>query len=211
MEIVGVVADTRRTGYESAVRPETYQPQTQAPSNGMMLVIRTQGDPTAIIPAVRQVVRELEPNVALQSPRPITDLLAEMTSQRRLNTILLTVFGSVAGLLAAVGIYGVLAYSVQSRTRELGVRLALGASHRDVLGLVLREGLSLAGAGLVLGLVAALALTRTMESMLYHVRTFDPATFAAIAGVAILVSVAACCVPAWRALRVDPLTALRTD
>jgi putative ABC transport system permease protein len=211
MEIVGVVADTRRTGYESAVRPETYIPHAQNPSTGMMLVLRSAGDPMALVPTVRQVVKELEPNVAVQSARPITDLLAEMTSQRRLNTILLTVFGVVAGLLASVGIYGVLAYSVQSRTRELGVRLALGASGSNVVGLVLREGLTLAGTGLVLGLAGAFALTRTMESMLYHVRTFDPATFAAIAGVAVLVSLAACLVPAWRALRVDPITALRTE
>jgi ABC-type antimicrobial peptide transport system permease subunit len=177
----------------------------------MTLVIRTKGDPSAAIPMVRAVVRDLEPNVALQAPRPMADVLVDMTAQRRLNTILFTVFGIVAGLLAAVGIYGVLAYSVEARARELGVRVALGASRPSIVRLVLREGLTLAAVGLVIGLAGALALTQTMSTLLYQVSAFDPVTFAAIAGVAVIVSLAACLVPAWRALRVDPITALRAD
>ena len=125
--------------------------------------------------------------------------------------MLLAVFGVVAGLLAAVGIYGVLAYSVEARTREMGVRVALGASRASILALVLREGLMLAGIGLVLGLAGALALTRTMRTLVYQVSTVDPATFAVIAAVAATVSLAACLIPAWRAVRVDPILALRAD
>jgi len=211
MEIVGVVADTRRTGYESVVRPETYLPHAQSPSGGMMLVIRSAGDAQSAAPALRAAVRDLDTTVALQGVRPITDLLVDMTAQRRLNTVLLAVFGVVAGLLAAVGIYGVLAYSVEARTREMGVRVALGASRASILALVLREGLMLAGIGLVLGLAGALALTRTMRTLVYQVSTVDPATFAVIAAVAATVSLAACLIPAWRAVRVDPILALRAD
>jgi len=213
MEIVGVVADSRRTGYESVVRPETYLPHAQSPNGGMMLVVRATGerDAQSVSPAVREAVRAIDTTVALQAVRPLTDLLVDMTAQRRLNTVLLAVFGVVAGLLSAVGIYGVLAYSVAARTRELGVRVALGASRMSILGLVLGEGLMLAGIGLVAGLAGALALTRTLQTLVYQVSTVDPATFAAIGGVAALVSLAACLVPAWRALRVDPILALRAD
>lgn len=176
-----------------------------------MLVVRASGEAESVAPALRDAVRTLDTTVALQSVRPLTDLLVDMTSQRRLNTVLLAVFAAVAGLLAAVGIYGVLAYSVAARTRELGVRVALGASRASILGLVIGEGLLLSGIGLVVGLAGALALTRTLQSLLYQVSTVDPATFAAIAGVAAMVSLAACLVPAWRALRVDPIQALRAD
>jgi putative ABC transport system permease protein len=211
MEIVGIVADSRRTGYESVVRPETYQPHAQSPSGGMMLVVRASGEAQSVAPALREALRTLDPTVALQGVRPLTDLLIDMTSQRRLNTVLLAAFAVVAGLLAAVGIYGVLAYSVAARTRELGVRVALGASRTSILRLVIGEGLLLSGIGLVAGLAGALALTRTLRSLVYQVSTVDPATFAAIAGVAAMISLAACLIPAWRAVRVDPILALRAD
>jgi putative ABC transport system permease protein len=211
MEIVGVVADTRRTGYDAVVRPETYLPHAQSPDTGLTLVVRTQSDPAAFLPSLRGVVRGIDPAIAVQGGRTIEDQLVEMTAQRRLNTMLLTIFGISAALLAAVGIYGVIAYSVEQRTRELSVRMALGASARRILGLVLQEGLVTSAIGLAVGLGAAFALSRSMSSMLYGVTAGDPITFAGIAGVAALVAVLATVVPALRAIRVDPVQALKSS
>ncbi len=209
MTIIGVVGDTRRTGYDAPVRPETYLPHTQSPDSGLTLVVRTQSEPETFLPALRAVVRGVDPTIAVQGSRTVDDQLVEMTARRRMNTMLLSVFGVFAALLAAVGIYGVIAYSVEQRTRELSVRMALGASARRILTLVLREGLVTSAVGLLVGLGAALALTRFMTSMLYDVAPGDPITFAAIAGVAALVAVLATVVPALRAIRVDPVQALR--
>jgi putative ABC transport system permease protein len=211
MTIVGVISDTRRTGYDSPVRPETYVPHAQAPSVSMMVVVRTNGDPQSAVPLLRSVVQSLDAGIALQRPAPIERLLADMAAQRRLNTLLLTAFAILAALLAAVGIYGVIAYSVAQRTRELGVRVALGASSGRILRLVVSEGLWLAGGGLLLGLTASAVVSRTMKTMLYDVSATDPATFASIAAVAILTATAASVLPAIRAVRVDPVTALRAD
>ena len=211
MTIVGVVGDSRRTGLDAVVRPETYLPHAQSPAGGMTLVVRTAGAPETAVPALRNVVRSIDPTIPLFATRSVEDLLGDMTAQRRLNTLLLSVFGAVAAIVAAVGVYGVLAYSVQQRRRELGVRIALGATAGTLLRLVLREGLTLAGLGLVLGLVGALALGRLLTSLLYDVSATDPATLAAIAGVAALTALLACLVPAMRAVRVDPTTALRAD
>jgi putative ABC transport system permease protein len=211
MTIVGVVGDTRRTGLDAAVRPETYLPHAQTSAGGMTLVVRTSGAPEEALPALRSVVRSVDQTIPLFATQSVAELLGDMTAQRRLNTLLLSVFGAVAAVVAAVGVYGVLAYSVTQRRRELGVRIALGASARSLLGLVLREGLALAGAGLVVGLLAALALGRVMTTLLYGVNAADPATLAAIAGVAAFTALAACLVPAIRAVRVDPTTALRAE
>jgi putative ABC transport system permease protein len=173
-----------------------------------MILARTTGDPNAAAPALRNIVRDLDPALALQGVQPLSSILVEMTAQRRLNTILLTVFGVVAALLAAVGIYGLIAYSVAQRTRELGVRIALGASATRVMRLVAGEGLVLATIGVVLGLGAALLLGRSMGTMLYGVSATDPVTFAAIAAVAALTAITASLVPAMRALRIDPSRSL---
>jgi putative ABC transport system permease protein len=208
MTIIGVVADTRRTGYDAVVRPETYLPHAQSPDGALMLLVRTTGDPAGAAPALRAAVRELDPALAVQGVQPLASILVEMTAQRRLNTILLSVFGVVAALLAAVGIYGLIAYSVSQRTRELGVRIALGASAGRVMRLVAGEGLLLAAAGVVLGLGAALLLGRSMSTMLYGVTASDPLTFAAIAAVAASTAVAASILPALRAVRIDPSRSL---
>ena len=208
LTIVGVVGDTRRTGYDAAVRPETYLPHAQSPDSALMLLVRTTHDATAAAPALRSIVRELDPALALQGVQPLASILVEMTAQRRLNTILLTVFSVVAALLAAVGIYGLIAYSVAQRTRELGVRIALGASATQVMRLVAGEGLVLAAAGVALGLGAALLLGRSMATMLYGVSAADPLTFAAIAVVAALTTLAASLVPTLRAIRIDPSRSL---
>jgi putative ABC transport system permease protein len=209
MTIVGVVADTRRTGYDAPVRPETYLAHAQTSDGNLTLVVRTQSDPAAFLPSLRGVVRGIDPAIAVQGGRTVEDQLVEMTAQRRMNTMLLTVFGISAAMLAAIGIYGVIAYSVEQRTRELSVRMALGASARRILGLVLQEGLVTSCIGLAIGLGAALALSRSMSSMLYGVTAGDPITFVGIALVAALVAILATVVPALRAIRVDPVQALR--
>ena len=211
MTIVGVVADTRRTGYESAVRPETFLPYNQSPDGSLLMVVRTAGDPIAFIPTLRSITRSVDPSIAVQTPRTVEEQLGVMTAQRRLNTLLLTIFAIVAALLAAVGIYGVVAYSVEQRTRELGVRVALGAPASRILRLIGGEVVALSVAGLVLGLGAAVALSRSMASMLYHVSATDPVTFAAIALVALVVAGLACSVPVLRAIRLDPVKALRVE
>jgi putative ABC transport system permease protein len=211
MTIVGVVGDSRRTGFDAAVRHETFLPHAQAVARTLEIVVRTAGDPEAVVPDLRAILRSLDPAVPLHEPRPIADVVGDMTAQRRLNTLLMTIFAVVAVVVAAVGIYGVIAYSVEQRTRELGVRAALGASAGAALRLVLREGLVLAGIGLALGLIAALGLTRAMSSLLYGVAALDPTTFAVAAVAALATTVVACLVPARRAMRVDPSTALRAD
>jgi putative ABC transport system permease protein len=211
MTIVGIVADTRRTGYDAVVRPETYLPHAQAPDSGLLIVVRTSGDPATFTSSLRSIVQTIDPGIAVQLPQPLESLLGEMTAQRRLNTLLLTIFGIVAALLAAVGIYGVIAYSVEQRTRELGVRVALGAPAGRILRLVTTEVVSLAVGGLVIGLVASMMLGRWMTSLLYQVSAADPLTFATIAVVALMTALLASLIPALRAIRVDPVKALRAE
>lgn len=211
LTIVGVVADTRRTGYEAPVRPETYLPLAQFPARSMMLVARTAGEPNAMLPAIRRVVREIDPGQPIYREATVDELASALTAERRLNTVLFVVFALVAALLAAAGIYGVIAYSVEQRTRELGVRLALGAQPPSVFALVLREGMTMAVIGVVAGVFAAIAATKAMETLLYQTSATDPWTFALMALGALVVAALACVWPAWRAMRVDPLTALRAD
>jgi putative ABC transport system permease protein len=176
-----------------------------------MLVLRTAGDPRAFVPSLRAIVGQVDPGIAVQGAEPLESLLGDMTAQRRLNTLLLSIFGVVAALLAAVGIYGVITYSVQQRTRELGVRIALGAPAGRILQLVGTEVVPLAVAGLAVGLGAAFALSRSMTSLLYQVSATDPATFVAISGVALLMALLASLMPALHAVRVDPIKALRIE
>jgi putative ABC transport system permease protein len=211
MTIVGVVADTRRTGFDAAVRPESYLPHAQSPARTLQLLVKTTDEPAIVIPELRAILRSLDPGIPLANPRPITDTVADMTAQRRLNTTLMTVFAALAVAIAAVGIYGVVAYSVERRTRELGVRAALGAAAGDTMRLVLGEGLAMAAIGLAIGLVASAALARAMTSLLYGVSATDPTTFAVSAIAAIVTAVVACVVPAMRAARVDPAAALRAE
>jgi putative ABC transport system permease protein len=211
MTIVGVVADTRRTGFDAVVRPETYLPHAQSGDTAMTVALRTTGDPASVGPEIRAIVKSIDSKIAVQDVQPLDAIVSEMTAQRRLNTILLGGFAVVATLLAIVGLYGVMAYSVQQRTRELGVRLALGATGSNVMRLVLREGLQLVAIGLVLGLAGALASSSLLAKILYHVQPTDPATLTSIALMTLVVSAIACAVPALRAWRVDPVTALRAE
>jgi putative ABC transport system permease protein len=213
-EIVGVVKDVRHTALDSEPRPQMYFPFTQFPSALMTLVARTDGDPLSFVAAVRGAVQAIDKDQPVSNIHTMEELLAGSVSQRRFNLLLLTIFAGVALVLAAVGIYGVMSYSVEQRTHEIGVRLALGAQTSDVRRLVIRQGMTLAGAGVVIGVAAALALARLAPSfsdLLYGVKPTDPATFALIALLLLAVALLAALVPARRATKVDPMIALRRE
>jgi putative ABC transport system permease protein len=177
----------------------------------MTLVIRTDGEPTAIAPAVQREIRSLDPNQPVSDVRSMNQVMSEWVSRSRFNTLLLGLFAGLATLLSAVGIFGVMNYSVALRTRELGLRLAIGAQPRQVLLLVLRQGLLLTVFGVVIGLGAAFALTRLLSGLLFGVAAVDVSTFTTISLLLILVSLLACYLPARRAMRIDPLQALRYE
>jgi ABC-type antimicrobial peptide transport system permease subunit len=173
--------------------------------------MRTTGDPATVVPALRRTVRTMDGDIALASVQTMDEVFAGTIAQPRINTIVLTVFAGIALLLAAIGIYGVTSYAVSQRTREIGVRMALGANARSVLGLIVRQGMFPVLAGLAVGLLAAYGATRVMQSLLFEVNATDPATFAAITALLALIALAASVIPAWRAARVDPVEALRSE
>jgi putative ABC transport system permease protein len=177
----------------------------------MNLAMRTSGDPLALANAVRREVARLDPELPVTKLRTIQQILDSSLAPRRLSMWLLTVFALAALLLAALGIYGVMAYAVARRTREIGIRMALGAQWVNVLGMIMGQGMKLVAAGLALGLAASLALTRLMTSLLYDVKPTDPLTYAAVALLLILIALAANFAPARRAVSVDPTVALRHE
>lgn len=210
-EIVGVLADVRRRGFESEPRAEVYVPLSQAPSAGLTFVIKTATDPAALVTAVQEAMRTADPRQAIWAARPMGDLLADWNRQRRFNTALLATFAGLALILATVGIYGLMSFSVAQRVNEMGIRRALGGRSRDILGTVLRRGLMLALSGVGLGLLGAVALTRLLRGMLYAIGPFDPLTFVVLSVLVIGVTLLAAFLPARRATRVDPMVALRME
>jgi putative ABC transport system permease protein len=210
-EVVGVVGHTMHEGLDAEARVQLYFPYRQVGRANMSLVVRTAGDPAAATNAVRQAIYSVDRDQPLAQLRTMDELLAASVGQRRLSVLLLGIFSGVALLLASVGIYGVMSHSVTQRSREIGVRMALGAARGNVLALVLRQGMALALVGVGIGLAGALALTRVIASQLYAVRATDPATFAAVAVLLAAVAAVATLLPALRATRVDPVVALRED
>jgi putative ABC transport system permease protein len=191
--------------------PQLYYPIAARVAGLNDVVVRTDGSPDALLPSVREKIRELDPQLALANIRTEDEWLSDSASEPRLNSVLLGVFASVALLIASIGIYGVLAFSVSQRTSEIGVRMALGATRSRVLGLIVTEGMMVALAGVGVGMVGALALGRVLASLVFGVQVHDRATFT-FAGVTLtIVALAATLVPALRASRVDPMIALRHE
>jgi putative ABC transport system permease protein len=209
--IVGVAADSRRSGLAEAVRPEAYRPTTQVTPRAVEVLVRTAGPPLALATQIRAALGELDPNMAMAELRTVEAAMAEALATRRFVMTLLAAFAVLAVALAAIGIYGVLAYLVGQRTRELGIRMALGADRRDVVGMVLRQSLRHVLPGVALGAAGSLALTRLLRSQLFGVRPTDPATFLAVTVLLVAVALLASWVPARRAARVDPMEALREE
>jgi putative ABC transport system permease protein len=208
-EIVGIVGSVHYEGLDSDPSPTMYVPYRQDIFSGMWLVARTTDDPAQLTSTVRQLVREIDPALPAFRLGPLTDVISESVAQRRFSMLLLAVFALIAVFLAAVGLYGVVAYTVSQRTQEIGVRMAIGADRSDVLKMVVRGGMKLALVGVAIGLLGALVLARVVASMLFEVTPFDPTSYAATAAILLAVAVLACYVPARRATRVDPLVALR--
>jgi len=211
MTIVGVVAHVKNYGVDQASRVETYIPQAQMPAGGGTIVARSAGDPAALTSGIRAAVGSVDPDVPLYDVRSMEDIVNENTASRRLSVALIGSFAVLALVLAGVGVYGVMAYVVTQRRHEIGIRMALGANQRNILEMVLRQGLRLAVLGIAGGLAGALALTHFLSSMLFHVSALDVETFALGAIGLGLVLLLACCLPARRATRVDPLVALRYE
>ena len=208
-EIVGIAANVRQL-LEDSIWPETvYTAFTQGPQPSAVFAMRVTGDPLTFTRAVREQVQALDPNQPIGSVRTMDDLVEAQVGQRRLLSILLGLFAAMALLLALIGIYSVIAYSVSQRTQEMGIRRALGAQQSDILRLVIGQGLGLALVGIAIGLGGAFALTRVMKTLLFQVSATDPLTFACIALLFLLVALAASFIPARRASRIDPMAALR--
>jgi len=211
IEIVGVLGDVRNINLAADTQPEIYLPYAQLPTSSMNLVVRTAGDPRAFVNAVRAKVFEADREQPVTAIRTMEEVLESGAAQPRFTTSLLGGLSLTALILAIVGIYGVIAYSVAERTREMGIRMALGAGRADILRLVLRQGILLAGAGIAIGLAAAIALTRLLARLLYRVSATDPVTFGACALLFTAVALLASYIPARRATRVDPTIALRYE
>ncbi len=209
--IVGVVGDEHQNTPATPAGIEVFEPMAQAPSRAATLVARTTGDPTALAPALRRVVADLDPRLAIADLRPMTDVQAVSMARDRFLMTLLSLFGVVGLILAVVGVYGVVAQLARGRTREMGIRLALGASSRSVRWLVVRHGLRLAGAGLVAGGIVALLTTRALARLLFGVAPTDPLTFGVVVFVLLGASVVASWIPGVMVARVDPARTLREE
>lgn len=210
-EIVGVVRGVTHFGLDVERQAEVYVPYTQSPRDIMGLVVRTRGDPHGLAAAIRREIMAADPGGAVFRTQTMEELVADAQSRRRFQTALLAAFGGLALVLAAVGVYGVMAYSVSQRTHEVGIRVALGARQGQVLRMVVSQGLKLALAGVALGLAGAFALSRLLSSLLFGVGVTDPLTFMTASAVLLTAALGACVVPALRAARVHPLAALRHE
>lgn len=211
MTIAGVVGNIKTDGFDKADQPHLYLPVLQSPGYAMAVYLRTEGSPTALTQALRQQVQAVDPNLPLFGEQTMDDVVATSLAQRRFAMRVVGLFGLLALFLAGVGIYGVMAYSVTQRTREIGIRLALGASSRSILSWLLRQGMRLTLIGAGLGLLGALALTRLLRGLLFGIAPTDMVTYAGLTLLLAAVALLACYIPAWRATKVNPLVALRNE
>jgi putative ABC transport system permease protein len=220
-QIIGVVGDTLSTPLQASAAPTVYVPhEQQGPTfvgplvylrAGMAFVIRTTGNPLTLVPAVKRAVAEVDPATPVAGATTVEQTIDDSVRNLRLYMILLGAFGAVATLLAATGIYGVMAYSVAERTREFGVRMALGARTSDVWRIVLGHAISLVAIGVALGLIAAFAFSRVLEASLFQVTRTDPATYASVALLLVAIAFVACLIPARRATTINPIVALHHE
>ncbi len=212
LTVLGVVGRVKMDGLgQDSKRVQGYFPFLQIPSSDMTVILKAAGDPNQLIAAVRQQVKAIDPDQPIYSVRTMHEIRAESVAPERLNLMLLSIFAGIALVLAIVGIYGVMSYSVTQRTHEIGIRMAIGAQPRDVFRMVIGQGMMLAMIGVAIGLVGAFGLTRLMTTMLFGVEPTDPTTFAAIATLLTLVALVACYVPGRRATKVDPVVSLRYE
>src|SRR5262245_52748293 len=210
-EIVGIVGDVRPHGLDSEPQPEIYIPYAQDSFGSVTWLVRTEDDPMSLLPAVKEKIREVTPTQTFASTATLEQLLERSTSARRFNLFMLGSFAVLALLLAGVGLYGLISYTTAQRTHEIGIRMALGAQSSDVVRLVIGQGMKLALTGIAIGLAASWELTRLMASLLFGVKATDPLTFAGVSLLLLCVALVACWIPARRATKVDPLTALRIE
>ena len=210
-ELVGVIADARQTKLQTVPKPTIFIDNLQAPRYFAHLVVRAAGDPVRIARSVQGAIHRVDSDQAVTHVQTMGQVFADSVAQPRLELVLLAIFGGIAGLLATIGIYGVVAYSVAGRTREIGIRVALGAVPNDVRRMVLREGLILGAMGIAIGLAGALALTRFLRSLLFEITPTDPATLAFVVGAVFIIVLVATLIPANRAARVNPMVALRNE
>jgi ABC-type antimicrobial peptide transport system permease subunit len=216
--IAGVLADVRQRGLDQPPRSEMYIPYTQfqhfianQQARSMTLVLRGAVPPEELVTAVRAALKRIDPEIPLANARPMEEVMARSVANRKLNVLIIGAFGLLAIVLATVGIYGVMAYDVLQRTREIGIRVALGAQRSSVRALILRQGMALVASGAAIGLAAAALLTGSMSSLLFEVTPRDLVVFGSVAVMLSLAGAIASYIPAWRATRLDPLRALRTD
>ena len=210
-EVVGIVKDIRDVSPGSAARPEIYSPAAKTSLNGLAIFVRTKSDPHALLPALRAMVQSIDPDLPLTDAGTMEESIHKWSTTPRFRSILLSVFAGLGLLLALIGIYGVIAISVTQQTREIGIRMALGAQPGDVMRMMLRRGLLWVTAGTAAGLLGAFAATRLLGKLLFEVKATDPVSFAIATGLLIAATLAACYLPARRAMRVDPMVALRYE
>jgi putative ABC transport system permease protein len=209
--IVGVVGDIKHKGLEVEARPEVYFPHSQYADRSMILTVRTVANPRGMAAAVRQEVQGVDKEQSVANVRTLEQVISDSVAPRRLSTVLLGIFAGIALALAVVGIYGVLSHLVTQRRHEIGIRMALGAERKDVLKLIVGQGLRLVILGAAIGVTASLVVTRFLESLLFGVRRTDPLTFVLVSLTLMIVALLACYIPARRAAKVDPMVALRYE
>jgi predicted permease len=209
MTIVGVVNHVHRDGPTQSGEPQLYLPYLQHPQGMMYTTVKTSGDPYKLAGAIRQVVQSLDRDLPIVKQRSLADLQRDAVARQRFNLVLTALFAVAALALASIGLYGVMAYLVAQRTREIGIRVALGGRPGDVRGMIMRESFVIASVGLVLGILGSLALSRALSGFLFEIKPTDPLTYASIAGLLMIVASLAAFGPARRATRIDPLIALR--
>jgi len=210
-EVVGVVKDSKSFHLNEDPRPFVYRPLRQLYHGEATLIVRTSNDPGAMKASIRNEVRRLDPNVAIFDLKTLDDHMSISMLPLRIGANGVGTFGLLALILATIGIYGGVAFAVSQRTKEIGIRIALGASHSDIFTMIVKQGMSVAGLGLLIGLIASLALSRLMSSFLYSISATDLITFIAVPLLLFMIVLVACCVPARRATKVDPMTALRSE